>query len=59
MFIVCQNIPALMAGNSGTGLVVRTAVRRVRADRESTPAGPVEAPTGTTDVVVASGVAPA
>jgi hypothetical protein len=48
-----------MAGISGTGLVVRTAVRRVRADRESTPAGPVEAPTGTTDVVVASGVAPA
>ena len=38
MCIVCQNIPALMTGLSGTGLVIRTVVRRTRADR-TRPAG--------------------
>lgn len=30
MCVVCQNIPAIMTGLSGSALVVRTAVRRVR-----------------------------
>ena len=30
MCVVCQNIPAIMTGLSGTALVVRTAIRRTR-----------------------------
>lgn len=33
MCIVCQNVPAVMTGLSGAGLLVRTAVRRARAPR--------------------------
>lgn len=43
MCIVCQNVPAVMTGLSGAGLIVRTAVRRARAPRAqqaaATPAG--------------------
>ena len=33
MCVVCQNVPAVMTGLSGAGLVVRAAIRRSRAPR--------------------------
>lgn len=38
MCIVCQNVPAVMTGLSGAGLVVRAAIRRTRAPRHDAPA---------------------
>ncbi|GEM_PF-6069673 len=37
MCIVCQNVPALMTGLSGTGLVIRTCIRRARSVRDIAP----------------------
>lgn len=37
MCIVCQNVPALMTGLSGTGLMIRTCIRRARTVRDVAP----------------------
>lgn len=33
MCVVCQNVPAVMTGLSGAGLMVRAAIRRTRTSR--------------------------
>lgn len=34
MCVVCQNVPAVMTGLSGAGLMVRAAIRRSRAGHD-------------------------
>ena len=46
MCVVCQNIPAIMTGLSGSALVVRTAVRRVRGTAPGRYDGVPRAPEG-------------
>ncbi len=46
MCIVCQNVPAVMTGLSGAGLMVRAAIRRTRSSSAGT-APEVTAPAAT------------
>lgn len=49
MCVVCQNVPAVMTGLSGAGLMVRAAIRRSRAPRDrATCSQPVAIPASTT-----------
>jgi hypothetical protein len=55
MCIVCQNAPTMMTALAGSGLVIRTAIRRARNGR---PADEAVRPTGA-DVAAAAAHAPA
>lgn len=58
MCVVCQNVPAVMTGLSGAGLMVRAAIRRSRASHDQAAcAEPVAVP-ATTPVVPATVAAP-
>lgn len=58
MCVVCQNVPAVMTGLSGAGLMVRAAIRRSRASRDQAACAQPVAMPASTAVVPSTAAAP-
>lgn len=58
MCVVCQNVPAVMTGLSGAGLIVRAAIRRSRAPRDQAACSQPVAMPASTAMVPANALMP-